>query len=197
MNRRNDWLTIPNLLCVVRLFASPLMLPLAWNGQATATLILFLVLTTTDLVDGKLARWLDQRSEIGPRLDSFADAIMYACLTLALVILRGSELWEAVVWIMLALLSYGAATSFAIVKFGRTPSYHTRSAKTAWLLVALAAVTLLLQGPVWPLRVAMLAVLIANLESGLLTYWLDQPTSDLSSVFALRKRRSAAPRDED
>ncbi|MCM2370307.1 CDP-alcohol phosphatidyltransferase family protein [Aporhodopirellula aestuarii] len=177
--------TIPNMICIARGMLSPLLVVLAWNGYGRETLILFLLLTLSDFVDGKLARWLDQRTEIGPRLDSFSDAIMYGCLALSLVFLRGELLADEVIWIVLAIFSYIVAGCYAVAKFGKLPSYHTRSAKTAWLLVAIAAASLLVGGPAWPLRVAMASVMLANAESGLLTHWLESPVSDLKSIFHL------------
>ncbi|PAY18962.1 phosphatidylglycerophosphate synthase [Rhodopirellula sp. SM50] len=167
------------------------MLVLAWNGRLTGTLVLFLVLTFSDFVDGKLARWLNQRSAIGPKLDSFADAVMYGCLALALIFLRGDLLGQEVLWIAFAIVSYIAAGMFALAKFGQLPSYHTRSAKVAWLMVAIAAVTLLSGGPAWPLRLAMATVVIANLESSCITYLLRQPLTDLPSVFRLHGNASS------
>ncbi len=173
------------MICIARGMSSPLLIVLAWNGHSRATLVLFLVLTLTDFVDGKLASWLDQRSEIGPRLDSFSDAIMYGCLALSLVFLRGELLAGEAVWIVPAICTYIAAGCYALAKYGKLPSYHTRSAKIAWLLVAIAAATLLVGGPAWPLRLAMVAVMVANLESGLLTNRLSHPVSDVKSILRL------------
>ncbi|WP_419580175.1 CDP-alcohol phosphatidyltransferase family protein [Stieleria magnilauensis] len=193
-------MTIPNAICVGRAICSPLMLVLAWNGLQTATLVLFLILTFSDFVDGKLARWLNQRSAIGPKLDSFSDAVMYGCLALALIFLRGDLLGQEVLWIVFAIVSYIAAGMFALAKFGQLPSYHTRSAKLAWLMVAIAAVALLSGGPAWPLRMAMATVMIANLESSCITYLLKRPLTDLASVFRLHAVTDSADtsrEDED
>lgn len=180
-------ITVPNVICIFRALLSPLMVAYAWNGNGRATLILFVALSLSDYLDGKLARWLDQRTEIGPRLDSFSDMIMYGCLALSVVFLEGELLADEFIWITLAIGTYIAAGCFALAKFGKLPSYHTRSAKIAWLFVAIAAVTLLSGGPAWPLRLAMASVMLANVESGLVTYWLTEPVSDVKSVFHLRK----------
>ena len=50
-----SWLTLPNLLCAIRLIGSPVLLALAIAGRPSAFLLLFIVLMLTDWMDGKLA----------------------------------------------------------------------------------------------------------------------------------------------
>jgi peptide/nickel transport system permease protein len=83
-DRSDDVLTVPNVLGALRFLGSPWLVLLGVAGRETAFLVLFLALTFTDWLDGKLAGWLDQRSKIGPRLDSLADLTMYAALVLGL-----------------------------------------------------------------------------------------------------------------
>ncbi len=186
IRRTSAWGTIPNWLCLLRLVGSLGFLPLAAYGESAWVFVLFLVLTITDWLDGKLARWLDQRSTIGPRLDSFADAMMYGCLALSLVVLRDATMMAEIIWIAAGLLSYALASAYSLVKFGCMPSYHTRSAKFSWLVVALAAICILVAAIGWPLRIAMTCVTIANLESVALTWRLNEPRSDVRSVFDLK-----------
>ena len=69
--------TPPNLITLSRLFLAPVLLVLAYAGESTAFLALFCASLVTDIVDGKLARWLGQASEFGARLDSWADFATY------------------------------------------------------------------------------------------------------------------------
>ncbi len=73
------WVTIPNLVSVVRLLAVPafLWLLLAEDNPAAAG-ILLLAVGVTDWVDGYLARVLDQVSEVGKFLDPLADRLAVA-----------------------------------------------------------------------------------------------------------------------
>ena len=184
---RRVW-TIPNGLCVVRLVGSAGVVGLAVANQPTAVLWLFLVLAATDLVDGRLAIWLGQRSAFGAIIDSVADAAMYGSLLFALAWLEGETLGGEAVWLAAAILSFLGSWAYAYWKFRRWPSYHTRSAKTAWLLTVIAAVILFFGQYVWPLRIAMTAVLIANVESILITASLSQWRSDVKSIREARRR---------
>lgn len=182
---RDDVLTVPNALGVLRLLASPWLVLLGAAGRETAFLVLFLALTFTDWIDGKLAAWLDQRSKIGPRLDSLADLIMYAALVLGLGWLEGPLVLDEWPWIAAAAGSYIVSAIFAAWKFGRVPSYHTRAAKTSWLLALVAAVVVVVAERVWPLRLAAAAVTLTNLEAILITRRLERPREDVSSVLGL------------
>lgn len=194
-NRR--W-TIPNALCAVRLVGSIGFVPLAVAGEQAWTLGLFLALMMTDWLDGKLAVWLDQRSKIGPRLDSIADAAMYAGLLFAGIWMKGPVLAGEWTWIAAALVTYLVSCGAALLKFRSLPSYHTRTAKTAWLLMIFAIVALFADWSVWPLRIAMLGVAIANLEAVIITALLPQWRADvISFLIAMRARKSAAAGSDD
>jgi cardiolipin synthase len=160
----NRYLTVPNLICVIRLIGAFVLIPIAWQGQNQMFLWLFLFLAMTDWVDGKLAIILDQRSVFGARLDSWADTALYAALFFGLVTMYGETLRAELVWITAALITYLTSTTAAVWKFQRWPSYHTRAAKTAWFFTAVGVISLFSDWSLWPLRIACAALIITNLE---------------------------------
>ena len=179
--------TIPNVICLCRIVGSFGLVPLAIADRPLAVLTLFLALMFSDWIDGKLAILLDQRSELGPRLDSLADLTMYAGLLFALIWLRAAVIAGEIEFLAAAGITYAASCGFAAWKFSQLPSYHTRSAKTSWFLMAVAAVSLFLDWSVWPFRVALVAVSLANLESIFITALLHEPRTDVISWFAARR----------
>ena len=127
---RHRILTIPNGICFVRLFGA---LTLIYFAVANMTLIfgvVFVCLSLSDWIDGRLARWLNQRSDFGARLDSFADSILYGTLLFGLIWMRWDVLQHEAIWWILGLCSYALTTGAGLWKYGRIPSYHTRAAKT-------------------------------------------------------------------
>lgn len=184
-SNRRRW-TIPNALCVLRLIGSAGMVALAITQHANAIAILFLVLSATDWLDGKLAVWLDQQSDFGARLDSVADASMYATLLFAVFWTRTEQILAEWPWILAVLLAYAVSCAASLMKFRSWPSYHTRSAKIAWLLMVIAVISLFLEWSVWPLRIALLMVIIANVESLAITLLLRQRRVEVRSVFQVR-----------
>ena len=182
--------TVPNLLCAVRLFGSFILVALAVMGRDEAFLWLFAALAVTDWLDGKLATLLDQKSELGARLDSWADAALYAALFFGALWLQGAALRNELGWILTAVVSYAVSTIAGIRKFGRWPSYHTRAAKTCWLLIVLAVISVFQGWAVWPLRLTAAAITLTNLEALLITILSAHWRADVESVFHLVRERN-------
>jgi CDP-diacylglycerol--glycerol-3-phosphate 3-phosphatidyltransferase len=141
MKREN--LTIPNALTVARIAGSGVLLWLAHAGHAGWFIGLFLALMLTDWLDGKLAILLHQRTVLGAKLDSFGDVVSYVCLIIGVAWLEPAFLNAHLPMIVAMLGSYGISVLASLIKFRRLPAYHTRAAKTCWLLAAIGAVTLL------------------------------------------------------
>lgn len=186
----NRLVTVPNALCVIRLLGSVVLVGLACLHRREAFFWLFVALTMTDWLDGKLAILLNQRSVIGPRLDSWADAAMYAGLLFGSLWMHGEMLRSELAWIGAALGTYVLSTSVGFRKYKRWPSYHTRAAKTSWFLITVGAICLLGGWAVWPFRVALGAVTLTNLEALLITILSPAWRADVVSVYhVLRDRR--------
>lgn len=179
----NKILTIPNLLCLVRLVGSFILIPIAWQGRNEVFLWCFIFLAMTDWVDGKLAILLNQRTVLGARLDSWADAALYAALLFGLVTLYGDTLRAELAWIATALVTYLISTVAGFWKYKRWPSYHTRAAKTSWFLTGLAVIALFVEWAIWPLRVAAVAVTLTNIEAIFITIISPAWRADVTSVY--------------
>ncbi len=173
----------PNSLCLLRLIGSMIMLVLAFTERAQTFLIVFLVTASTDWIDGRLARWLKQRTTFGARLDSVADAAMYGSLLFGCLWMKGPQLATQTVWIVAALSCYVLSCAASLIRFRRLPSHHTYSAKAAWFLTVVASVVFLADWAAWPLSVAMTAVAIANLESTLITIISVEWRSDVPTFW--------------
>ncbi len=179
----NRLLTVPNALCVVRLVGSFILVPIALQGHNETFLWLFIFLAMTDWFDGKLAILLDQRTVFGARLDSWADAALYAALLFGVVTMYGETLQSELVWIGVAVAGYLLSVAAGLWKYKRWPSYHTRAAKTSWFLTAVAVLALFSEWALWPLRVAAVAVFITNIEALVITMVSPAWRADVTSVF--------------
>ena len=184
-----DWIfTVPNIICMFRLAGAIVLFALAWLDYRYAFVGLFIVLTVSDWIDGRLARWLHQRSDFGARLDSFADATLYSALVLGVLLMCWNELQTELVWIAVAVGSYVVTTAAGLMKYGKVPSYHTFAAKKSQGIVLLAGILLVLEVSVWPTRIAALAVTLTNIEATLLTLILPTWQADVSSLWKVLRR---------
>ena len=189
--RTNRVATVPNVICAIRILGSMVLVGLACAERREAFLWLFVALSMTDWLDGKLAILLKQKSVLGARLDSWADAALYIALFFGALWLHWRTLQSELVWIVPAVFSYAVSTAAGFWKFKRWPSYHTRAAKTSWFLILVGAVCLLGDWPLWPLRVALISVVITNLEGLLITMLIPAWRADVGSILRIMHDRSA------
>ena len=174
--------TIPNIICAVRFAGSIALFGFALANNPGLFAGLFTLLSLSDWIDGKLARWLNQRSDFGARLDSFADSVLYAALFFGLFWLRWNVLKTEAGWWIVAFLSYVLTTSYGLWKFGKVPSYHTYAAKTSQWLILVGAVAMLLNYSSWPFRIAMIGVTLTNLEATAMTWYLKEWRADVLTI---------------
>jgi cardiolipin synthase (CMP-forming) len=69
-------LTIPNILTLLRLLLIPFFLYASFRGMYTIAFVLFVTAAVTDILDGFIARLLNQRSLLGALLDPAVDKLM-------------------------------------------------------------------------------------------------------------------------
>ena len=126
-------LTIPNLLSVLRLAGVPLFLYLLLGPRADGWALLVLVFAgVSDWLDGKLARWLNQMSNLGALLDPAADRLYVFCTLLAFVIRDIVPLWialvlvgrEVVVGICLLVLRGRGWGPFEVTYLGKAATFN-------------------------------------------------------------------------
>jgi len=86
--------TIPNALSLLRLLGVPLFLWLLLGPEADGWAIIVLMLAgISDWADGKIARALDQRSQLGTLLDPAADRLYIVATLVALALRDIVPLW--------------------------------------------------------------------------------------------------------
>ena len=189
----NRLLTVPNIICMVRLAGSFVLIAIALMDQSEVFLWIFLFLAVTDWVDGKLAILLNQRSVFGARLDSWADTALYAALTFGAVTMHGAALRSELAWVIAVLATSLTSIAAGFWKYRRWPSYHTRVAKTSWFLITVGAVCLFLDWPLWPLRIALVLGTIANVEAILITIVSPTWRTDVTSIYHAWRDRGEIP----
>ena len=131
----SDLKTIPNMLSVSRLILIPAMLIPAYyiedEPQARFVfLIMFIIIGVTDKLDGTLARYLNQTTALGAKLDTIADMVFYPLIALWLYRFESGVVgeWWNLVYFLLALYFFKMVTGK--IKFGYVPAFHTIGAKT-------------------------------------------------------------------
>ncbi len=90
---------IANLLTASRLFLIPIIIHLILTGQSTAALLVFAFAALTDLLDGAVARRLNEVTELGRILDPLTDRLLISSMVIALFLRNGigPPLWAILV----------------------------------------------------------------------------------------------------
>ena len=91
-----EFLLIPNLLSLLRLLLIPVVVFLVTRGQNTAALLLILLGIATDILDGHLARKLNQITELDKNIDPLGDKLGTAALVITLALYRDFPVWAAI-----------------------------------------------------------------------------------------------------
>ena len=178
--------SIPNLLSLLRLALVPLLIGLAYIGDATAFLGVLVVSLLSDVLDGYLARKLNQVSELGAKLDSWGDMLTYGSMILGLYWIWPLVFSAQGLYLLATMIFFIAPVAVALYKFGEDPSYHTWGAKAAAVLMAPAYYMLVLWGADEFFRMVILLHVLVACEEIAITLMLDRPRSNVRSVFSLR-----------
>jgi cardiolipin synthase (CMP-forming) len=129
--------TVPNLLSIARLAGVPLFLWLVLVPHADGwALVVLMISGITDWLDGKLARSMNQTSQLGQLLDPVADRLYI------IAVVVGLALRHVIPWWLAVLLPLRDVLLFALVPLLRTrgysalPVHFLGKAATASLLYA-------------------------------------------------------------
>jgi CDP-diacylglycerol--glycerol-3-phosphate 3-phosphatidyltransferase len=136
MTAPSAWLTLPNVITMVRLLMAPVSLWVAAQGHAEAYKWMFAIAVSTDLLDGLLARWLKAQTVLGARLDAAADTATYLVLFFAVSWLWPDFIDAHLEMLAIALGLYGVNHAWALARFRKLPAYHTWAGKTSAVLMA-------------------------------------------------------------
>ena len=108
---RDVWLTVPNVLTLLRILAIVPFTVLAAHGRDAEALVLFFFIGLTDALDGTIARRFGASSRIGRLLDPIADKLFTGVSFVVLALFRAG-LSSIPLWVMFASLARDALILF-------------------------------------------------------------------------------------
>ena len=121
--------SIPNLLSLLRLALVPVLIIAVCLKETNLFLLLLAISLLSDMLDGYFARKLQQVTEFGARLDSWADMATYAMMIIGIFYIWPVIFVEQLYFLIAATLSYVLPVVIALARFGSFPSYHTWGGK--------------------------------------------------------------------
>jgi len=116
------FITVPNLLTLLRILAVPVFAIAVWYGHRVEACVIFVAAGLTDMADGYIARRFNQKSDLGAILDPAADKLLMttAFLLLAFPLDRVVAV-RIPAWV--AILSISRDVSISLVALRASPRF--------------------------------------------------------------------------
>ncbi|MEI6339312.1 MAG: CDP-diacylglycerol--glycerol-3-phosphate 3-phosphatidyltransferase [Verrucomicrobiota bacterium] len=144
-------MNLPNTLTLIRLGLTALLvtsLTLDYSGHVSVALIIFLIATGTDYLDGVIARKWNLITDFGKLMDPLADKVLTASVFICLIPFGVLPAWVVIIIISREFLITGLrllASSKNII----LPAEKLGKHKTAWQMATIIYFLLLLAIPEW------------------------------------------------
>jgi CDP-diacylglycerol--glycerol-3-phosphate 3-phosphatidyltransferase len=178
---------VPNVLSATRIVVAPLMLLCAVTGHEREFTWLLVPALLTDAADGWIARGLGVQSNLGARLDSLGDSLVWYAGLAGLIAFQRDVLAAHALLFGAVIACWLLESGLAWLRYRRLSSFHTWLSKLAGVLLSVYVVTLFIWGHWQPLLVlAATASILASLEEMVLLAMLPEWRSDVPGVWWLR-----------
>ncbi len=92
--------TVPNLICLLRIALTVPIVVLLAEGRYGQTLVLFAIAAVSDVLDGYLAKTFGWSSELGKVLDPLADKLLLVSVFITLAVIGLVPVWLAALAVM-------------------------------------------------------------------------------------------------
>lgn len=183
---------VPNLLSAARIALMPAVLTTAVAGSRFWFVVLLVLSLTTDALDGFLARRLHAFSELGRKLDSFADYITLFTGLAGIALLWPTIMRRELPWVAVVMAAFFAAVVYGMVRLGRAPCYHTWAAKILAVSCALSLVPLLADWSPLPFHVVVVLQVGAAIEEIAIAMMVPWHVGEMPTLWhAWRLRRES------
>ena len=180
---------VANVLSSTRLVLAPVLAGLAYVGATGPFVALLCIAFLTDVIDGKIARWLGQESEFGARLDSWADFAICVIVPPSTFWLKPEVLANEAAFFWIIIISMLLPKLYGFTKFRKLTSYHTRGAALAAGVLGAATLLMFSDLAIWPFRIAAILMVLPKIEEIAITIVLPQKMTMVKSLHVARQHR--------
>jgi len=183
--------TIPNILSLYRILIFPFILWLILSGNENLFAVFITISLVTDILDGLIARRLKTQTNIGAKLDSWADLGTYILAFIAMALFKWSEIKPH----SLMLYIFGGITCLSyllvFVKFKGLIGLHTYMFKLTGYLQGAFIVSLF----VWrfhllPYYISIAWGTLACIEEIIIILILKEPRTNVKGLYWVLKNKN-------
>ena len=184
--------SIPLALTIFRICSAPVLLWLAALGRERIFLWLAIAALLSDVLDGMLARRLGASSETGRLLDSWADLLIALVSFAGATLLWPDTMREEAMYFALVLAALVIPNAWGLLRYRRLLGYHTLSAKSSGVLLAIGAVMLFTGLSPVPFRLASFVEVLVAAEYIAISLILPGWTGEMKSAWHAWRYRQGA-----
>jgi cardiolipin synthase (CMP-forming) len=134
--KKSELWTIPNLISAYRLFIDPLILYFIIAGKENLFAIFLVINLFTDALDGYIARKYHAETELGARLDAFADNFTYVLAFTGMLVFKMEDFRPHLVSFIIFVSMLVSTVVVSLIKFRKFPSYHLYTTKISGYIQA-------------------------------------------------------------
>jgi CDP-diacylglycerol--glycerol-3-phosphate 3-phosphatidyltransferase len=127
--KKNEFLTIPNIITSYRLVIDPVILYFIISGNEHLFAIFLIINLLSDALDGFIARRLKQETEIGAKLDGFADNFTYVLAFIGIFVFKMDDIRPHLVSFIIMITMLVSTVIVSLIKFRKFPTYHLYTTK--------------------------------------------------------------------
>jgi CDP-diacylglycerol--glycerol-3-phosphate 3-phosphatidyltransferase len=178
---------LPNFVSFIRILLAPVLFYFAFTGKPVWFLATLMFSGFTDVLDGFLARMLNQITAMGSRLDSWGDFTIYTTMAVCAWILWPDIVAEELIAYIVIVISFTSPVIAGLLKFRTITSYHTWTVKVAVVVTFVGYILLFAGWLDWPFRVAAAFCAVAALEEIAITLLIHHEHVDVRTVWAALK----------
>jgi cardiolipin synthase len=183
--------TIPNVLTVSRMCAFPFTLFFIYAGKENIVAILIAGSLFSDWLDGIIARTFNMKTEIGAKMDSWADTGTYISAIIAIYFFK----WDAIApyaftwYLFLAVWLFSYV--FVFIKFKGLIGLHTYLFKSTGYVQGAFIIVLFIWG-FYPVLfyICMFVGILACVEEIIIISMLTEPRTNVKGLFWILREKS-------
>ena len=182
--------TVPNFLSLYRLLSFPFVMYLAFSNNERLFAIFLIINLITDALDGIIARMFHVQTELGARLDAFADIGMYICAITGVFVFKAADFAPHLLSLYIYIGFFACSVLISLLKFKRFPSLHLYSSKTGGYLQGIFFFVLFIfEFNMWFYYFVIILAILAFCEQISVQWVLNEPVSNAKGLYWVLKCR--------
>jgi cardiolipin synthase (CMP-forming) len=190
--KKSEFLTIPNIISLYRLAIDPVILWFIIAGNERLFSIFLIINLLSDALDGFLARKLKQETEIGAKLDGFADNFTYVLAFIGIFVFKMDDIRPHLISFIVMITMLVSTVIVSLIKFRKFPSYHLYTTKAGGYIEGIFFICLFSIGFITPYYYLVVAwAIMGAIECIIINLMIPEMRSDIKGLYWVIKDRIA------